>query len=280
MSKPTLSAIHAALRSPGAAAHTRPRLVVAGATGALGSEVLRRLAGHGHYAHTEVLAKEPIKTGLLTVSMVLVGADPAHETIENWPVLPLTAQVAVVMFEPPRPYHDRERALWTPGLEQLLPLAQWLRRCGVHTLAVVMPHAQGRLPDALKHGLASLDEQAVAALGFERMLLVRSAHKMPPPVQTGFFNKTAAWMLSTLSYMVPQTVQAIRPTRLAEFIEAALRVLPAGTHVASPELLWQAANPPSANAHTKNGAAASQTQTVVQAWLSSREGTNLNSEGP
>lgn len=275
MSKQTASAIHAALRPPTLKAHAKPRLVVAGATGALGSEVLRRLAGHGHYVHTEVLAQEPMTTGLASLSMALVGqAEP--DTIDNWPPLPLAAQVAVVMFEPPRPYHDRERALWTPAPDQLLPLAQWLRRCGVHTLAVVMPHAQGSLPDALKYGLASLDEQAVAALGFERMLLVRSAHKMPPPVQAGFFNKTAAWMLSTLSYMVPQTVQAIRPSRLAEFIEAALRVLPPGTHVASPELLWQAANPHMAN--LKPGVAASQVQSIVEAWLHGKATTGLHSE--
>jgi hypothetical protein len=277
MSKQTTSAIHAAWGPYRATVHIKPRLVVAGATGALGSEVLRRLAGHDHYAHTEVLAKEPIKTGLPSVSMVLVGNEEADESIENWPALPKPAQVAVVMFEPPRLYYDRERALWTPVPEQLLPLAQWLRHCGVHTLAVVMPHPQGRLPDALKHGLANLDEHAVAALGFERLLLVRSAQKMTPPAQAGFLNKTAAWMLSTLSYMIPQTGQAIRPTRLAEFIEAALRVLPPGTHVASPELLWQAANPPAAD--KRNGVATSHIHAVIQAWLNGKAAASLNPEG-
>ncbi len=272
MSNQTSSAIHAALRAPRAWSHARPRLVVAGATGALGSEVLRRLAGHGHYAHTEVLAKEPIKTGLPSVSMVLFGDGSANEKIENWPTLPLAVQVAVVMFEPPRLYYDRERALWTPRPEQLLPLAQWLRRCGVHTLAVVMPHAQGRLPDAVKSGLANLDEHAVAALGFERMLLVRSAQKMPTPAASGFLDKTAAWMLSTLSYMIPQTERAVRPSRLAEFVEAALRVLPPGTHVASPELLWRAAN---AADGLKNSAVNGNIHTVVKAWLDTREDAKL-----
>ena len=271
MSKNTSYALQAAWQPVRAAGHVKQRLVVAGATGMLGSEVLRRLAGHGHYAHTEVLAKEPMTTGLPSVSMVLVG-QAQTEKIENWPTLPLAAQVAVVMFEPPRLYYDRERVFWTPVPGQLLPLAQWLRRCGVHTLAVVMPHAHGRLPDALKHGLANLDEQAVVALGFERMLLVRSAQKMTPPAQAGFLNKTAAWMLSTLSYMVPQTGQAIRPTRLAEFIEAALRVLPPGTHVASPELLWQAANPTTTGRTV--GAARNHVQTVIQTWLNSKAGTH------
>ena len=37
------------------------------------------------------------------------------------------------------------------------------------TMAVVLPHHQGTLPDALKAGLATLDEHALAALGFERL---------------------------------------------------------------------------------------------------------------
>ena len=129
-----------------------------------------------------------------------------------------------------------------------------LRRCGVHTLVVVVPHAQGRLPDAIKRGLANLDEQALAAVGFERLLLVRSAQKAAPSAATGGLNKVAAWMLSTLSYMIPATEQPVRPSKLAEFIDIAIHRLPVGTHVASPELLWCAA----CSQHTPQ---------VVQAWL-------------
>ena len=120
----------------------------------------------------------------------------------------------------------------------------------------MLPHAQGRLPDAVKRGLANLDEQALAALGFERLLLVRAAQKMPETSASGFLNKTAAWMLSTLSYMIPATEQPVRPSKLAEFIDIAIHLLPVGTHVASPELLWQAAD-------------RGDTQLVVRAWLNS-----------
>ncbi|MGB4115901.1 MAG: hypothetical protein WBK51_05075 [Polaromonas sp.] len=220
---------------------------MAGAAGVLGAEVLRRLAGSGRFASTQVLAKEPMTTSAPQVSMVEVTGD-----LQAWPAVP--AQMGLVMFEPPRLYYDRERALFTPAPDQLLALAQWLRRCGVHTLAVVLPHAQGRLPDAVKRGLANLDEQALAALGFERLLLVRAAQKMPTAAAQGFLNKTAAWMLSTLSYMIPATEQPVRPSKLAEFIDLALPLLPPGTHVASPELLWQSAE-------------GKDTRLVVQAWL-------------
>jgi hypothetical protein len=256
--KVTSSVLRGALGSGAPGALARPRLIVAGATGVLGSEVLHRLAGSGHYAHTQVLAKEPMTAGLSSVSIVPAGGGD----FELWHALPVPAQVGVVMFEPPRLYHDRERALWTPEPGQLPDLARWLRRCGVQTLVIVMPHAQGRLPEALKRGLANMDEQAVAALGFERMLLVRSAQQVARVRPAGLLKQTAAWMLSTLSYMIPATEQPVRPIKLAEFVAAALQLLPGGTHVASPELLWQAAQ-----GGRKTAGGAAPMHAFVQAWL-------------
>lgn len=257
-SAPSGSPLHALQSSlrPSAKVPVRPPLLIAGATGALGSEVLRRLAGSGRFSHAEVLAREPMATGLAQVSITLAPeGDPAA-----WAVRPLQGATAVVMFEPPRLFYDRERALWTPSPEQLPALARWLRRCGAQTLVVVMPRAQGRLPDALKRGLANVDEHDIAALGFDRLLLVRSAQKPAAQKSAGFLRATAAWMLSTLSYMIPQTEQPVRPSKLAEFVEAALCVLPEGTHVAAPELLWQAGQSPS---HGRQG----DMHSVVQAWL-------------
>ena len=247
------------MHSRAAATTARPRAIVAGATGVLGAEVLRRLAGSGQFAHVDVLAREPITTSLTGVGMLVVEGDSCGQ----WPPLPARADIGVVMFEPPRLYYDRERALWTPAPAQLLELARWLRASGVQTLVVVMPHAQGRLPEALKRGLANLDEHAVAALGFESMLLLRSAQKTAAVQQAGFLKKTAAWMLSTLSYMIPATEQPVRPTKLAEFVEAALRVLPPGTHVASPELLWRA---------SQGQPKAAGMQDIVNAWLNGGNG--------
>ena len=229
-------ALQAAQRKPpsytGAAGAT---LLVAGATGALGNELLRRMAGAQRHAHMLVLAKEPITDGLRGVETVVVPALP----IAQWPLL--RADAALVSFDPPRLYHDRERALWTPAPADLPELARWLKACGVQTLAIVQPHAQGRMPEALKRGLASLDEQAVVALGFERVLLVRSAQK---PAAQRFANpaeRLAAWMLSIFRFMVPSSEQPVRASKVAEFVELALRTAPPGVHIAAPEVVWQAA---------------------------------------
>jgi hypothetical protein len=163
------------------------------------------------------------------------------------------ADVALVSFDPPRLYHDRERALWTPQPEELPALAQWLRDCGVRTLAIVQPHAQGRMPEALKRGLASMDEHSVASLDFERLLLVRSAQK---PGAGKFGNpaeRLAAWMLSISRYMVPTSEQPVRASKVAEFVDVALRLAPPGVHIAAPERVWQAAQ--------------GELENVVRAWF-------------
>jgi hypothetical protein len=213
----------------------KPRLLIAGATGTLGNEVLRRLVGLQQFDRAQVLAREPITDGLRGVATVLVGSDSPQE----WP--PCPAQTGIILFDPPRLYHERERALWTPRPEQLPTLAAWMRRSGVLTLAVVLPHAQGRLPEALKRGLASLDEQAVAALGFERLLIIRSAQKPGPARAQGFLPAVAHWMLSVFKYMVPSSEQPVRAVKVAEFVAMALALAPPGIHIAAPETVWLAA---------------------------------------
>jgi hypothetical protein len=212
----------------------KPRLVVAGAAGALGNEVLRRLVGLQQFESAQVLAREPITPGLRGVTPTVVASDsPAH-----W--LPSPAETGVIVFDPPRLFHERERALWTPRPDQLPELARWMHRSGVTTLAVVLPHAQGRLPEALKRGLASLDEQAVAALGFERFLLIRSAQKPGPALASGFLPGVAHWMLSIFGYMVPSSEQPVRAAKVAELLAVALQLAPPGIHIAAPEVVWRA----------------------------------------
>jgi hypothetical protein len=213
----------------------RPRLLIAGATGVLGNDVLRRLAGSSAFEDTQVLAREPITEGVRGVRTTLVPSDAPAQ----WP--PADADVAVVLFDPPRMFYERERALWTPTPAQLPELARWLRAGGVQTLAIVLPHAPGRLPEALKRGLASLDEQAIAGLGFERLLLLRSAQKPPGVRSASALVRLADWMLSVFKYMVPASEQPVRAAKVAQLLAACLRLAPPGIHVAAPELVWQAA---------------------------------------
>lgn len=242
MSVSPLQALQAASRpiapagTSSASAGAPTGVVIAGATGALGQEVLRRLVGAPGVGAIRVLAREPITDGLRGVSAAQVD----DQAIEAWPLL--AAGTGLILFDPPRLYHDRERALWAPDPAQLVRVAAWMRRSGVTTLAVVQPHDQGRLPEALKRGLASLDEHALATLGFERLLLVRSARKPGAGDPTAsFLARTADWMLSIFTYMLPTSEQPVRASKVAELVLRALQTAPPGIHIAPPELVWQAA---------------------------------------
>ena len=132
----------------------------------------------------------------------------------------------------------------TPQPEQLPELAAWLRSRGVRHLLVVMPHAQATLPDALKRGLANLDEQAVAKLGFEHLVFMRSAQAPGEQQHKHPAQRLAHWMLSQLQMMVPQRERPVRASKVAEFaaqLAAQLPASPAGTRVVPPELVWEAA---------------------------------------
>jgi hypothetical protein len=216
-------------------AQRKPRLVIAGATGVLGHEVVRRLVGLQQFDSAQVLAREPITPALRGVTPTLVLSDSP----DGW--LPSQAETGIILFDPPRLFYQRERALWTPRPDQLAPLARWMHRSGITTVAIVLPHAQGRLPEALKRGLASLDEQAVASLGFERVLLIRSAQKPGAVSAPAFLPRVAQWMLSVFKFMVPSSEQPVRAAKVAELLALALRLAPPGIHIAPPELVWRAA---------------------------------------
>jgi hypothetical protein len=237
------SSIHQALRSAhgvpsGPAVAQLPDLLVAGASGTMGNAVVQRLLGMQRAGHVRLLATQPISAGMRHASAHVVSGDIAH-----WPAPPTSAHgtTAVVMFDPPRLFYGRERALWTPTPQQLPALAAWLHRAGVRTLAVVLPHAQGSLPQALQHGLANLDEHALAAMGFERLLMVRSAQKPAATAHSHRLHGLAAWMLGITALMVPSREQPVRASKVALLVDLALQHLPPGTWVAAPELVWRAA---------------------------------------
>lgn len=232
-------------RTPAVAA--KPRVLLAGAHGTLGAEVLQRLAATSAFGPIEVLAREPITPGVRNVAArVVPGDDPAA-----WP--PVDADIGVVLFDAPRMFHERERALWVPEPPELLPLARWLHASGVGTLAVVLPHAPGRLPEALKRGLAGLDEHAIVTLGFDRVLFLRSAQRPAERAGRSPLVRLAEWMLSISKYMIPRTEQPVRAVKVAELLAAALRLAPPGVHIAPPEVVWQAAQ--------------GEVEPVVRAWL-------------
>lgn len=212
------------------------RVVVLGGGGTLGSALLAETLVAGRFAAVHALAAGPWPSTLRGLKPLTAEQFAQHR---GW-----AAELAFVVFERGRHANGRDQAFVMPALDELPGLARTLREGGVRRLVVVLPHAPALLPQALKAGLATLDETAVAALGFEHLVFVRAAQALVAAPAGGRVQRFAGWWLSQLSWMVPQREQPQRAVVLAALVVALARLLPqlpAGTRVLPPEVLGTAA---------------------------------------
>jgi hypothetical protein len=233
------SALRGATHVARVAAPVARRAIVAGAGGALGSAVLERFLADAAFADVlavveRTLARSTLRLHGLPLARLRTGDAAGADT-------------AVIVFDRARGRHGREDVFHRPAPGELAALARDLHGAGARHLVVVLPHAPARLPHAFKLGLASLDEQAVAALGFEHVVLVRSAQRPGEGARAAsWLQRVADGVLAQLHWMVPQREQPVRADRVAAFVAALARALPRaspGTRVVPPEVVWQAAQP-------------------------------------
>ena len=248
------------------AAHTRAArpvgtaasVLVAGGGGTLGSAVLERLLARRAPGTAKVLATRRLTTALHGLAPVIVDGSAAPSA---WVTSAALADTALVVFDRERHATGRERTVVRPAPETLSALAGWLHACGVRTLIVVLPHAPASLPGALKAGLANLDEQATAAIGFERLVFVRTAQAPAEQRARRWAQRVADGLLAQMRLMVAASGQPVRAAKVAQFVVELVAQLPSsapGTRVAPPELVWQAAQ-------ERDPAP------LVRAWLEARE---------
>ena len=232
-----------ALRQGASPAQTpaKPPVLVAGARGALGSAVVERLLGCGVFGEVRVLVTQPFASTARGLRALPLEALADSQTGRP-------ATLALAVFDRPRRAHGREDAFYAPAPQELGGLAATWQAAGVRDLVIVMPHASGSMPAALAAGLASLDEQTVAAIGFERVAILRPATPPRASASRGL-QRVADAVLAQLRIMVPQTLQPVRARHVARVaVEVARRLSAhaAGTRVLAPERVWQAAQAPDA----------------------------------
>jgi len=228
-------ALRAGHRRPSGPAASPRAVVVAGAAGSLGAAVLEQALVR--FARVQVLVDAPMAAALR-------GFEAVPRTALDRRLGVLSADTALVVFDRERGRHGREAAFHQPQPQDLPLLARALHDNGVRHLVVVLPHAPALMPAAFKVGLASLDEQAVAALGFDQLVIVRSTRPAGRRRGGSWPQRLADAMLAQLHWMVPQRDQPVRPAKVAEFVVTVARQLPhvrGGARVAPPELVWQAA---------------------------------------
>lgn len=227
------TALSGLARKPPRARALPRRALVAGAGGALGAAVLEQLLATGRFECVGAVVERPIQPAVH--GFVPVGGDA---------LAAFGADTALVVFDRQRSANGREAAFVRPDPAALPALARQLHAAGVRQLIVVVPHTPSLLPMALQHGLASLDEAAVAALGFEQLVFMRMAQGDGAVAPLDAPRRLARWMLSQLRWMIPQREQPVRAqtvARVAAALAVQLHDAPHGTRVVPAALLWQAA---------------------------------------
>lgn len=216
----------------------RPRrAVMAGAAGALGAAVLEQLLGRGGFAEVAVTTVQPLQPTLRGMKTLPWPPDAAVLAAYG-------AGTGVIVLDAPRHANGREAALHRPLPQDLPAVAQAMHDAGIGDLLVVLPHDAARVPDALKAGLATLDEHAVASLGFRHVVFMRPAKAPQGEAGRNTLTRVADLMLSQLRFMVPQRDLPVRAAKVAEFaaeLARGLAAAPGGTRVVPAELVWQAA---------------------------------------
>lgn len=210
---PLLSALRGALKAPLPLSRQR-NLLLLGAGGVLGAAVLAEALVVGRFARVQAVVERPLESALRGLTPL-----PRAELASTRSVV-VSDCTAVLVFERQRHSNGRDAAFVRPEVSDLLPWARSLRGQGVTRLIVVVPHAPALLPHALRYGLATLDEAAVQALGFEHLLFLRAAQHAGP-LRTGSpLQRLAGWWLSQLRWMVPQQEQPLRAAQLAACVVA------------------------------------------------------------
>ena len=235
-----MSLLHDALRAGHAAPpKTLPaaqRVLVAGGAGALGAAVLEQLLASRSFSQVSVLVTQPLNAALR-------GLTTVPDTSLALPATANAEDTAIIVFDRERHANGREAAFLRPDPVALPALATALRQRGARRLIVVLPHASATLPDALKRGLANLDEHAVASLGFEQLVFVRPAQASASARGLSAAQRVADWVLAQLQLMIPQRDKPVRAQKVAQFVVQLAALLPdspIGTRVVPPEVVWEA----------------------------------------
>ena len=226
-------ALGALSRKPPRAVAAPRRALVVGAAGALGAAVLEQLLATRRFERVGALVGQAIQPAVH-------GFAPVHDD----EIAVFAADTALVVFDRQRSANGREAAFVRPDPQALPALAQQLHGAGVRHLIVVVPHTPSLLPMALQQGLASLDEAAVAALGFEQLVFMRMAQSERALQGLDAPRRLARWMLSQLHWMIPQREQPVRAetvARVAAALALQLPQAPQRTRVVPAALLSQAA---------------------------------------
>jgi hypothetical protein len=200
-------------------APTRSALAL-GFAGALGEELLSLLLGSGEYRQVHVGVTQPIGSATARFAPWVVG----HGT-------PLVDD-AWICLTGPETFVPRATPIRRFGEDELLAAAQIARDAGARRLAVIAPLAALLQMGTGASHIGSQAELDLAAMGFERLVIVRptaaDAHDRKGPL----FARLVRMMGRAVGeIMLPRFAQQLSPRNAALAIMEGVRTAPDGVRV-------------------------------------------------
>jgi uncharacterized protein YbjT (DUF2867 family) len=160
--------------APAVDAVSPARAVIAGATGLVGAACLRKLLGSAEFARVTAVARRPLGVADARLDVV-VGDFDALATVP-----PVPARAGICALGTTIAKAGSQAAFRKVDHDAVVAFAQWLRQAGTTTFVLVS--SVGAAPDARSFYLRvkGETESAVAALGFDRLVILRPSLLLGP----------------------------------------------------------------------------------------------------
>lgn len=197
--------------------------LAAGVVGKLGEALLEALLASRRYDQVYVATRFPLTSTLAELRPLAVD--------QHWQqALPEAGDAYCCVDQHPG-FYGRDRAYMPVDRAQLPPLAAAARRCGVSRFALLSglaPLDQLSVPGA---GLRDANDLALVRAGFRTLVLMRPAETGHPGPGHPFERLMQAIGGTLASYLIPQSMQPLRPGLVARAALDAMHRLGPGIHV-------------------------------------------------
>jgi uncharacterized protein YbjT (DUF2867 family) len=160
--------------APAVDADSSARAVIAGATGLVGAACLRKLLGSAEFAKVTAVARRPLGVADARLDVVVGGFDALGT------VPPVPARAGICALGTTIAKAGSQAAFRLVDHDAVIAFARWLRQAGTTTFALVS--SVGAALDARSFYLRvkGETEAAVAALGFDRLVILRPSLLLGP----------------------------------------------------------------------------------------------------
>jgi hypothetical protein len=196
-----------------------------GVVGRLGESLLEALISTQRYSLVHVATRAPLESTLGKLRPSLLTLRSSDIAIPS----PIDDVYCCIDLRPG--FYGRDRAYATITAADLPVLARLTRAAGAKRFALVAPLTPVDQLSAPGHGVRDMAELDLVQAGFETLVLLRPADS-GRPVSANLFQRIALGIGGVLAaYLIPQSMQPLRPDLVARAAIESLERSGPGTHV-------------------------------------------------